>query len=109
MEDIEYTLHWSQTSDFQKTIPFIYDRSAHFAAYLLSPKYFTSESELTESEQEIAMSFIEDNFSLNFPNTVLLKLKSQKGLFRPSMFNTSTDSSLSDNDWWNVEINTEIG
>lgn len=76
-----------------------YMTSAHFAAYLLSPRYTLSEIQLTQVEHDMAMSFIEDNFSLSFPNAVYLKFKSQIFPFRSSIF-SSSDSSLTDNNWW---------
>lgn len=82
-----------------------YIGEAHFAAFLLSPRYVNSSVNLSNKEYELAMSYIEENFTINFPSTVLLKFKGQVSPFRPSMFSSansdsSNSSTLSDYKWW---------
>lgn len=85
-----------------------YITDAHLAAFHLSPRYTTCDIQLSPSDQESAMTFIEDNFSISFPGNVLLKFKGKMSPFRASLFNDSTKSTITDHEWWKTIRNFDI-
>lgn len=76
-----------------------YITNAHLAAFELSPRY-SGRGLLSNTEQEKAMSFIEENFSITFPSHVLMRFKAKLSPFRSSLFGNPCQSTMTDHEWW---------